>query len=113
MLVHDPTEAPVAGNGLGWTLIARHDGWCWSAALAARGAGAHAAAGIAQAVAVRVLAEQGVAVTGWSISTPGTETSRLSPAPAAFRARLSTPHAPALEHRARAAVRPHEHRSGR
>lgn len=113
LLVHNSSEAPIAGNGLGWTLIARHDGWCWSAALAPRGAGGYAAARIAKAVAVRVLAEQGVAVTGWSIGTPDTETPQLSPTPTAFRARLCTPHAVALAHGVRAAVRPHERRRGR
>jgi hypothetical protein len=73
MLVHNSTQIPIAGNGQGWTLIARYDGWCWSTALAARGAGAHAAVRVAQAVAVRVLAEQGVAVTSWSIVAPDTE----------------------------------------
>lgn len=66
VLVYNPAEVPTAGYGMGWTLIARHEGWRWSAALAARGAGAHAPARVAQAAAVRVLAEQGVAITGWS-----------------------------------------------
>jgi hypothetical protein len=90
VLVHNPTQTPIAGNGLGWTLIARRDGWCWSSALAARGAGAHAAARVAQAVAVRVLAEQGVTVTGWSTGASDTESTESYSGPAAF-ARLSTP----------------------
>jgi hypothetical protein len=57
-------------------------------ALAARGAGAHASARVAQAVAVRVLTEQGVAVEGWSSPGPGSEFSEQTARLVRFRARL-------------------------
>jgi hypothetical protein len=85
-LVYDDPDQPAAGNGMGWSLIARYDEgttWSWQASLSARGAGAHAPARVAQAVAVRVLSEHDIAVGGW------TDTSADQPGGmAGFRARL-------------------------
>src|SRR4051794_9406009 len=64
--VDDNALKSAGGYGVGWTLTAYHQGrWCWSTSLASRGAADSASARVAQAVAVRVLAEQGVAVHGW------------------------------------------------
>jgi hypothetical protein len=88
---HDP-DTPGAGHPVGWTLVARYDmGWCWSTSLGARGAGAHAAARVAQAVAVRVLTEQGVAVEGWSDPEHGNTSDDQTPAIVSFRARPVVP----------------------
>jgi hypothetical protein len=66
LVYHDP-DALGAGLPGGWTLTARYNtGWCWSVSLAARGAGTRAAALVAQAVAMRILTEQGVAIEGWA-----------------------------------------------
>ena len=72
LLVYSAPEGPAGGDaGGGWTLLARHDtGWGWSRSLAAHGAGAHAPARVAKAVAVRVLSGQGVAVESWVDDQP-------------------------------------------
>lgn len=69
LVFHPPTE-PRDEHGIGWVLEAYRDGArCWSANLAARGAGVEAGPRVAQAVAVRVLADQGVEVGGWQALT--------------------------------------------
>lgn len=91
-LVYNDPDNPAAGHPVGWVLTARHDtSWYWSTSLAARGAGAHAGTRVAQAVAVRVLHEQGVAVESWTGPTPGNEPGDPPGAPASFRARLASP----------------------
>jgi hypothetical protein len=51
----------------GWSLLCRRGGRVtWSVPLAPRGAAPRVRPGVAQAVAVRVLAEQGVFVSGWN-----------------------------------------------
>ena len=86
LLVYSAPEGPAGGDaGGGWTLLARHDtGWGWSRSLAAHGAGAHAPARVAKAVAVRVLSGQGVAVESWVDDQPDDQPTD----PAVFRARL-------------------------
>ncbi len=70
LLVYNSTDHPAGGDGLGWTLIARHrTGWSWTS-LATRGANAHAGPQIAKAVAVRVLSQHGVIVAGCSDHQP-------------------------------------------
>ena len=75
LLVYSAPEGPAGGDaGGGWTLLARHDtGWGWSRSLAAHGAGVHAPARVAKAVAVRVLSGQGVAVESWPTTSPPTQ----------------------------------------
>lgn len=76
-----PVHALLHSRADGWALISRDHGphFRWTS-LAGRGAGPATAPRVAQAVAVRVLAEQGVVVQGWSEGqAPGT--------PATFRAR--------------------------
>jgi hypothetical protein len=82
LLVYSAPEGPAGGDaGGGWTVLARHDtGWGWSRSLAAHGAGVHAPARVAKAVAVRVLSGQGVDVESWVDDQPAH--------PAVFRARL-------------------------
>src|SRR3954452_2461070 len=81
-LTHDNALESAGGYGVGWTLTAYDQGrWCWSTSLASRGAAVSASARVAQAVAVRVLVEQGVAVHGWVVDVAEDE----SPM---FRARL-------------------------
>src|SRR4051794_32547594 len=94
LLVYNAPEGPAGGDpGAGWTLVARHDtGWGWSRSLAAHGAGVHAPARVAKAVAVRVLSGQGVAVEGWSADQPAVQPA-VQPVDqpvdtAVFRARL-------------------------
>ncbi len=85
MLVYNDPAHPTTGYGVGWALIARHDSrWYWGISLAARGAGALAPARVAQAVAVRVLAEQDVRVEGWTGTGP-----EQPEGVAGFRARLT------------------------
>lgn len=87
MVVFNPPEDPGPGYGVGWTLVGVPSSrWHWTLALAARGAGVHADPRTAKAVAVRVLAEQGVHVDHWSDAQPGW--------PATFHARLRTPTEP-------------------
>ncbi len=90
-LVYNDPAHPVVGYGVGWALIARYDTkWEWGTSLAGRGAGALAPARVAQAVAVRVLAEQGVRVEGWADTSP--EQPEAHPGGVAgFRARLIPP----------------------
>jgi hypothetical protein len=91
MLVGNDPHDQATGYPGGWTLSAHHDtGWSWSTPLSARGAGAHASPRVAQAVAVRVLSEHGVAVGGWSASEPPDSSAH----PVSFRARLA-PSSPA------------------
>jgi hypothetical protein len=82
LLVYSAPEGPAGSDaGGGWTLLARHDtGWGWSRSLAAHGAGAHAPARVAKAVAVRVLSGQSIAVESWVDDQPAH--------PRVFRARL-------------------------
>src|SRR4051812_24598253 len=99
LLVYSAPEGPAEGDaGGGWTLLARHDtGWGWTRSLAAHGAGVHAAARVAKAVAVRVLSGQGVAVESWADDQPAH--------PAVFRARLlSAPTAARSAHAPRCVV---------
>lgn len=67
VLVYNPPDEPAPGHRRGWTLHARparpRD---WSAPLAGHGAGVHTGPRAAKAVAVRVLADRGVAVSGWA-----------------------------------------------
>lgn len=93
LLVYHGPEGPTGLYGMGWTLIACHDDlWNWSTALAARGAGAHATARVAKAVAVRVLTEQGVTVQGWSDAEPdAAEPSEVAGDGAVFRAQVPPP----------------------
>jgi hypothetical protein len=87
LVYYDP-DVPGAGCPVGWTLTARYDtGWCWSTSLAARGAGAHATTRVAQAVAVRVLTEQGVAVEGWADPDPDPASHDQTAGRVSFRAR--------------------------
>lgn len=66
-LVYSPSEEAIGGFGIGWTLVGSSTGgWRRTMALAARGAGAQARPRVAKAVAVRVLAQQGVAVEAWA-----------------------------------------------
>jgi hypothetical protein len=68
LLVYNDPEDPSATYGQGWTLVVWHGArWRWSMALAARGASASCETRVAQAVAVRVLADQGVQVESWSV----------------------------------------------
>lgn len=54
------------GYSAGWRLRALHDGRAgWSIPLVGRGAAATATPRVTQAVALRVLHDQGVAVSGW------------------------------------------------
>jgi hypothetical protein len=86
LLVYNAPECPAGGDaGGGWTLLARHDtDWGWSRSLAAHGAGVHAPARVAKAVAVRVLSGQGVAVESWVDDQPDDQPTD----PAVLRARL-------------------------
>jgi hypothetical protein len=92
VLIHNPPETPAGGYVLGWTLAVWPTGLrrpAWS--LAARGASANAEVRVAQAVAVRVLAERGVAVLSWCDAEPADGLGGL----VAFRAQLSPPTDPA------------------
>lgn len=83
LLFNDPDQ-PAAGYGLGWSLAAWEGSEPrWSTSLTGRGAGAHTGPRLAQAAAVRVLAEHGVPVAGWHAGD-----ARL---PAMFRARVKSP----------------------
>lgn len=68
-----PTPS-VPGLGLcgpGWTVLAAHGSrWSWSIRLDAQGAAYAASTGVAQAVAVRVLAAHGIDVLGWNPADP-------------------------------------------
>jgi hypothetical protein len=87
-LVYENSDALGTGCPVGWMLSARYDtGWCWSTSLDARGAGAHAAVRVAQAVAVRVLTEQGVAVEGWADPERGDASDDQPAGRVSFRAR--------------------------
>lgn len=91
VLVHNDPADPVPGYWVGWALIACDDtGWSWGTSLAARGAGALASARVAQAVSVRVLAEQGVVVEGWTDTRPDRPEAQPEGV-AGFRARLLPP----------------------
>lgn len=58
-------EAPPSRDG--WSLLCRRAGRvAWSMPLAPRGAAPRVRPAVAQAVAVRVLTEQGVFVSGWN-----------------------------------------------
>ncbi|MEJ2885108.1 hypothetical protein [Actinomycetospora aeridis] len=75
-----PARPPSAGDGVsyelfrevppsrdGWSLLCRRAGRvAWSMPLAPRGAAPRVRPSVAQAVAVRVLTEQGVFVSGWN-----------------------------------------------
>ncbi|HSK59132.1 MAG TPA: hypothetical protein VK935_08780 [Actinomycetospora sp.] len=95
LVVYNDPACPVRRYGLGWTLITRHHPrWCISMSLAARGAGADAPTRVAQAVAVRVLVEQGWIVDTWIAEDdhdtgPGEQAGLV-----VFRARLRQPAAP-------------------
>ena len=66
LLVFDPPADTSGRHGRGWTLVSYRLGLrCGSVALDAHGAGANASPRVAKAVAVRVLARQGVATRGW------------------------------------------------
>jgi hypothetical protein len=91
-LVYNASEAPAAGYGLGWTLVGDQEaGWRWTMSLAARGAGAHTEPRVAKAVAVRVLAQDGVTVEAWADDRP---TDEHLGGPAMFRALLHGPSHP-------------------
>jgi hypothetical protein len=58
----------------GWSLLCRRGGRVvWSIPLAPRGAAPRVRPAVAQAVAVRVLSEQGVFVSGWNHVDDGTD----------------------------------------
>lgn len=81
-LAYNAPDDRVAGLGPGWTLLAEHahgPRWSWSVRLDGRGAGPRAGPRQAQAVAVRVLADLGVTVHGWSAR-------ETSAPPASYRA---------------------------
>ena len=64
-------EDPDGGVGLEWRLtFSATTGPSWSMALTARGAGPQAPVRVAEAVAVRVLAEFGIDVQGWEPGDP-------------------------------------------
>lgn len=66
-LVYNAPEEAIGGHGVGWTLVGSSTGgWRWTMALAAHGAGALARPRVAKAVAVRVLAQHGIAVEAWA-----------------------------------------------
>ncbi|HEY2223194.1 hypothetical protein [Actinomycetospora sp.] len=67
LLVYNDPESPSPSYGKGWTLLSSRgrDPRRGAASLAGHGAGALAGPRVAQAVAVRVLADHGVAVGGW------------------------------------------------
>ena len=72
LLVHNPPLDPTDGVGLGWSLVVFESGRRRRAInLAAHGAAATAHSSVAQAVATRVLADQGVDARGWSVAEPG------------------------------------------
>jgi hypothetical protein len=57
--------------GPGWTVLATHASrWSWTIRLDAHGAAHDAPARVAQAVAVRVLAEHAIGVEGWGPADP-------------------------------------------
>ncbi|MDD7916326.1 hypothetical protein [Actinomycetospora callitridis] len=59
----------------GWSLVCRRGGRvAWSIPLAPRGAAPRVRPAVAQAVAVRVLSEQGVFVSGWNHMDDGDDT---------------------------------------
>ena len=59
----------------GWSLVCRRGGRvAWSIPLAPRGAAPRVRPAVAQAVAVRVLSEQGVFVSGWNQIDDGDDT---------------------------------------
>jgi hypothetical protein len=69
-LIYNDPEDPDTEYPLGWTLTAwRGRDRCWSAALAAHGAGALTGPRLAKAVVVRALCDRGVAVRGWDLDT--------------------------------------------
>jgi hypothetical protein len=80
LLLHTGDEplAPAASirrhAGPGWTVMATHaNRWSWTIRLDAHGAAHDAPARVAQAVAVRVLAEHDIDVEGWRPDdAPGT-----------------------------------------
>lgn len=81
LLVHTGDDDPVASEetvrrhaGPGWTVLATHASrWSWAIRLDAHGAAHDAPARVAQAVAVRVLAEHAIDVEGWGpAGLPGT-----------------------------------------
>lgn len=84
LLVFNDPDRPAAQYWVGWVLAAWHGRVpLWSVSLTGRGAGAHAGTRVAQAVAVRVLAEQGVPVAGWHADE--------ALDPVVFRARVESP----------------------
>lgn len=77
LLVHsgDDPGTPVVTTrrhaGPGWTVLATHaDRWSWTIRLDAHGAAHDAPARVAQAVAVRVLADHAIDVEGWGPADP-------------------------------------------
>jgi hypothetical protein len=77
LLVHstDDRRAPEGSMrhhaGPGWTVLATHaDRWSWTIRLDAHGAAHDAPARVAQAVAVRVLADHAIDVEGWGPADP-------------------------------------------
>ena len=65
-------EVPPSRDG--WSLLCRRGGrLSWSMPLAPRGAAPRVSPAVAQAVAVRVLTEQGVFVSGWNHVTDDLE----------------------------------------
>lgn len=88
-------EGPVDGGGPGWRLsFTATEGPSWSMVLTGRGAGAQTPPRVAQAVAVRVLAEFGIDVRGWEPghrTQPGPRASGSSPRYRAVLAPIATP----------------------
>jgi hypothetical protein len=77
LLLHhgeDPVASPESMRrhaGPGWTVLAVHGNrWSWTIRLDAHGAAPGAPARVAQAVAVRVLAEHAIDVEGWQPAEP-------------------------------------------
>jgi hypothetical protein len=73
LLVHsgDDPEGSMRRHGPGWTVLATHaDRWSWTIRLDAHGAAHDAPARVAQAVAVRVLADHAIDIEGWGPADP-------------------------------------------
>jgi hypothetical protein len=70
-LVYNPPDGPTGDHGLGWSLVAYgHGRRRWSTNLATHGAPATADLELAQTVASRVLADQGVQAGRWVSTQP-------------------------------------------
>ncbi len=89
LLVFSPATAPSSSGGVGWVLESWHRNDCVATALDAHGAGERAPASVAQAVAIRVLADRGAPVQRW-YPAGGDELTYRSPVPAEITAHQLT-----------------------